>query len=62
MREIIKAEEGEELYTETAKIFKGTERRVFMARVVKTLGYGGQYYVEREFQWNHETIKKGNRS
>jgi len=57
MREITKAEE--ELYKETAKILKGTERRVFMARVVKTLGHGGQYYVEREFHWNHETIKKG---
>jgi len=48
-----------ELYKETAKILKGTDRRVFMARVVNTLGYGGQYYVEREFKWNHETIKKG---
>jgi hypothetical protein len=48
-----------ELYKETAKILKGTDRRVFMARVVNTLGYGGQYYVEREFRWNHETIKKG---
>ena len=57
MREITKAEE--ELYKETAKILKGTERRVFMARVVKILGHGGQYYVEREFHWNHETIKKG---
>jgi len=57
MRVITKAEE--ELYKETAKILKGTERRVFMARVVKTLGHGGQYYVERGFHWNHETIKKG---
>ena len=57
MREITKAEE--ELYKETAKILKGTQRRVFMARVVKTLRHGGQYYVEREFHWNHETIKKG---
>ena len=57
MKEITKAEE--ELYKETAKILKGSDRRVFMARVVKTLGYGGQYYVEKEFQWNHETIKKG---
>ena len=57
MREISKAEE--ELYKETAKILKGTERRVFMARVVKILGHGGQYYVEREFHWNHEAIKKG---
>ncbi len=57
MKEITKAEE--ELYKETAKILKGSDRRVFMARVVKTLGYGGQFYVEKEFQWNHETIKKG---
>ena len=57
MKELTKAEE--ELYKETAKILKGTDRRVFMARVVKTLGYGGQYYVEKKFQWNHETIKKG---
>jgi hypothetical protein len=57
MREITKAEQ--ELYKETAKILKGSDRRVFMARVVETLGYGGQYYVEKEFHWNHETIKKG---
>ena len=57
MKEITKAEQ--ELYKETAKILKGTDRRVFMARVVEALGYGGQYYVEKEFQWNHETIKKG---
>jgi len=52
-------EAEEELYKETARILKGTERRVFMARVVEILGYGGQYYVEKEFHWNHETIKKG---
>lgn len=57
MREITKAEA--ELYKETAKILKGNQRRVFMARVVKALGYGGQYYVEKEFHWNHETLKKG---
>jgi hypothetical protein len=57
MRKVTKAEQ--ELYKETAKILKGTDRRVFMARVVETLGYGGQFYVEKAFQWNHETIKKG---
>ncbi|MDQ7084258.1 MAG: hypothetical protein Q9M36_04695 [Sulfurovum sp.] len=57
MKEITKAEA--ELYKETAKILKGTQRRVFMARVVKALGYGGQYYVEKEFHWNRETLKKG---
>ena len=58
MRKITKAEQ--KLYKETAKILKGTDRRVFMARVVETLGYGGQHYVEKEFHWSHETIKKGN--
>ncbi len=57
MREITKEEQ--EIYKETAKILKGTDRRVFMARVVKVLGYGGQYYVEKEFQWSPETIRKG---
>jgi hypothetical protein len=57
MREITEAERV--LYKETAKILKSSDRRVFMARVVETLGYGGQYYVEKEFHWNHETIKKG---
>ena len=57
MREITKIEK--DIYRETAKILKGTDRRVFMARVVELLGYGGQYYVEKEFQWNHETIRKG---
>ena len=31
--------EEAELYKETAKILKGTDRRVFMARVVKTIMY-----------------------
>jgi len=57
MRELTKIEK--DIYVETAKILKGTDRRVFMARVVELLGYGGQYYVEKEFQWNHETIRKG---
>jgi len=57
MKEPTKAEK--EIYIETARVLKGTNRRVFMARVVKVLGYGGQYYVERNFHWNHETIKKG---
>ena len=57
MIEITKAEQ--EIYQETAKILKGSDRRVFMARVVKVLGYGGQSYVEKTFHWNHETVKKG---
>jgi len=40
MKELTKEEK--EIYIETAKILKGTDRRVFMARVVKALGYGGR--------------------
>ena len=30
-----------------------------MARVVKLLGYGGQYFAERALGWNRGTIRKG---
>jgi len=36
MREITKAEQ--EIYKETAKILKGTDRRVFMARCSESIG------------------------
>lgn len=51
--------EMKETYIETAKVLKGDERRIFMARIVKTLGKGGQVYAEREFGWNRRTIRKG---
>lgn len=51
--------EMKETYIETAKVLKGDERRIFMARVVKSLGKGGQAYAEREFGWNRRTIRKG---
>ena len=44
---------------ETAKSLKGAPRRLFMARTVKELGYGGQSLAERELGWNRETIRKG---
>lgn len=46
-------------YMETAQILQGSERRLFMARVVKMLGRGGQRFVERELGWNRGTIRKG---
>ena len=49
------------LLKETAKSLKGSDRRLFMARCVKELGYGGQSLVERELGWNRETIRKGTR-
>jgi len=54
-------EEEKELYIETAKILKGSERRLFMGRTVKALGWGGIRYAERELGWNPNTIIKGKR-
>lgn len=48
-------------YMETAKQLKGSERRKFMARIVKSLGYGGQRQAERELGWDRNTIRKGTR-
>jgi len=49
----------QEIYIETAKILKSSDRRIFMARVVKALGHGGQIYAERIFHWSRNTITKG---
>ena len=43
----------------TAKALHGTERRLFMARTVHSLGEGGQRHAEAEFGWNRATIRKG---
>ena len=37
---------------------KGSERRLFMARVVQRLGPGGQRKAERRLRWNRKTIRK----
>lgn len=47
------------LFIETAEQLKGTQRRQFMANVVKELGIGGQTLAERELGWNRGTIRKG---
>jgi hypothetical protein len=51
--------ELKETYIQTAKVLKGGDRRMFMARIVKALGRGGQMYAERELGWNRRTIRKG---
>ena len=51
----------EALFIDTAKMLKGSVRRVFMARTVKELGPGGQRRAERELGWNRVTIRKGGR-
>lgn len=47
------------IYIETAAILKGSERRVFMAKVVLSLGQGGPTRAETELGWNRGTIRKG---
>ena len=47
------------LYIKTAKKLKGSDRRQFMAEVVKNLGRGGQTRAEKELGWNRRTIRKG---
>lgn len=49
------------LYLKTAQKLKGSDRRQFMAEVVKGLGLGGQSLAERELGWNRRTIRKGMR-
>ncbi len=49
------------IFTETAKILKGSARRIFMARTVKVLGKGGQRRAEEELGWDRSTIRKGTR-
>lgn len=53
------SEEEKDLYIGVSKVLKGSERRLFMARVVKMLGRGGQLYAEVEMNWNRRTIRKG---
>jgi hypothetical protein len=46
-------------YIETAQRLKGGDRRVFMARIVKALGSGGQSRAARELGWCRDTVRKG---
>ena len=59
MRIVTPAEK--EMYLETAKQLKGHQKRLYMARVVKALGRGGQEYASQELGWNRNTIRKGRR-
>ena len=54
-------EEVKALFKETANTLKGSDRRIFMARVVKLLGKGGQRRSEKELGWDRDTVRKGSR-
>ena len=49
------------VFIETAQMLKGHEKRIFMAKVVRLLGPGGQRQAEKELGWNRGTIRKGTR-
>jgi hypothetical protein len=49
------------IFKESAKLLKGSDRRLFMAQIVKALGKGGQRRAETELGWNRRTVRKGSR-
>jgi hypothetical protein len=51
--------ELKEFLNETRSKLKGSERRKFMAKVVRLMGKGGQARAERELGWDRKTIIKG---
>jgi hypothetical protein len=53
--------EEKSVYIETARVLKGSERRMFMARVVEAMGLGGQRRAAEELGWCRDTIRKGKR-
>jgi hypothetical protein len=48
-----------EMLIEGAKALGGADRRLFMARAVRAMGFGGQMRAEKELGWNRNTILKG---
>jgi hypothetical protein len=52
-------DEAKRLYKKTAEKLKGSDRRQFMAEVVKGLGIGGQTWAEQELGWNRRVIREG---
>jgi hypothetical protein len=53
--------EEKSMCIETARVLKGSKRRMFMARVVDALGRGGQRRAAEELGWCRDTIRKGKR-
>ncbi len=46
-------------FIDTAEKLKGTDRRCYMAQLVKLLGRGGQQRAQDELGWDRKTIRKG---
>jgi len=52
-------EDLKKTYIKTAQALKGSERRQFMAGIVKSFGRGGQSLASKELGWCRDTIRKG---
>jgi hypothetical protein len=59
MSTIVLVDEMLEALEYAADNLKSSPRRIFMAKVVKALGRGGQRWAEGELGWNRGTIRKG---
>ena len=44
---------------DAAKVLKGSQRRLFMAKTVKAMGRGGQIWALEHLGWCRDTIRKG---
>ena len=44
---------------DAAKVLKGSQRRLFMAKTVKAMGRGGQVWALEHLGWCRDTIRKG---
>lgn len=51
-------ESSRKMLVETSKTLKGVERRLFMARTVRSFGVVGQRMAERELGWSRVTVRK----
>lgn len=47
------------VFQDTAKLLRGSERRMFMAKTAQLFGPHGHRRAEREFGWNRKTLRKG---
>lgn len=59
MRTLLLTEDVADALQYAADHLKGSARRMFMAKIVKALGSGGQRWAERDLGWNRGTIRKG---
>ena len=44
---------------DAARVLKGSQKRLFMAKTVQAMGRGGQRWAREHLGWCRETIRKG---